>query len=168
MIKLNKKGVSLVELIASIIIIGIASTTITSMVITSYKGQLRATQYQLAKEVAKTYDSMLSRDTIRANVRELGMDAFASSDPDDKYIVLSQDLLRDMTLTEDSDETHISPIYDSLYSVGFTLNGKKYDSSNVSIRIKMLNTTLCYYLTEVTVEYQNDRQVTYNGSHYND
>ena len=110
MIKLNKKGVSLVELMAAIVIIALASTTITTMIITTYRGQLRATQYQLAKEMAKTYDSMLSRDIIRANVRNLGMEPFTSSDPNDKFINLNQDLLREMTLTEDSDESHVSTI----------------------------------------------------------
>lgn len=165
----SKIGVSLVELIAAIVIIGIASTTITSMIITSYRGQLRATQYQVAREIAKTYDSMLSRDTIRANVREMGMDAFKdSSNPDEKYISITSDILKNMTKTEDSDDTHVSPVYDCYYGSGFTLNGNTFDSSNVSIKIKMINTSLCYYLTEVTVTYQNDRQVTYNGSHYND
>ena len=167
--KKNKKGVSLVELMAAIIIIGLASTTITTMIITSYKGQLRATQYQVAREMAKTYDSLLSRDTIRANVRNMGMTPFTSSDPNDKYITLTPELIENMTKTEDRP---YSPIYNYLYSTNtndhFVLNGKTYDSSNVTIRIKMLNTSMCYYQTEVIVTYQEDRQVTYNGAHYND
>jgi hypothetical protein len=41
------------------------------MVITSYKGQLRASQYLLATEMAKTYDSMLARDINKINLQAI-------------------------------------------------------------------------------------------------
>ncbi|MCR5462212.1 MAG: prepilin-type N-terminal cleavage/methylation domain-containing protein [bacterium] len=168
-IKKNKKGVSLVELIAAIIIIALASTTITTMIITSYRGQVRAAEYQVAKEMAKTYDSLLARDTIRKNVREMGMTPFTSDDPEDKYVTVSAELLESMTKTE---ERPLSPVYNYLFGENpndhFTLNGQTFDSTNVTIRIRMLSTSMCYYQTEIIVSYNRDRQVTYNGSHYND
>ena len=67
-IKNNKKGVSLVELLAAITIIGIASTTITSIIITSHRGQIKAQQYVLANEMAKTYDAILSKDIRKSKL----------------------------------------------------------------------------------------------------
>ena len=169
MIKLNKKGASLVELMAAIAILGIASTTITSMIITSYKGQLRAQQYLLAQEIAKTYDSMLARDVKKANLKTIGQDAFASTDPNDKYIDITAEMLDNMT--KDAEGNH-APVYLSLYSDTqtdhFKLNDHYYDYSNVKIRIYMVNADWGIYKTDITVSYMNDRQVTYNGSHLSD
>ena len=93
-IRKNKKGVSLAELLAAIAIISVASTTITSMVITSYKGQLRAQQYVLANEIAKTYDSMLARDVTKSNLQAINENEFKNEDPNEKYISVSQELLQ--------------------------------------------------------------------------
>ena len=166
MLKLNKKGVSLVELIAAIIIIGIASTTITSMIITSYKGQLRAQQYVLANEIAKTYDSMLARDIRLANIQDIDDSAFTPADGE-KYVTVSGSLLRAMTKIDESTD---SSVYKYLFSDNpadhFNLNGKYFDSSNVTIKLQLISKKLCFFKTEIIVNYSNDRQVTYNGTHY--
>lgn len=168
-LKINKKGFSLVEIIAAISILGVASTAITSMIINSYRGQLRAQQHLLAEEIAKTYDTMLARDTKKANLKTIGQDAFASSDPNDKYIVITQEMLDNMT--KDSEGNH-SPIYQSLYSETITdhfkLNDAYYDASNVEIKIYMVNASWGIYKTKITVSYSTDRQVTYDGSHLSD
>ena len=110
-IKKNKKGVSLAELIASIVIISLASTTITTMVITSHRGQLRASQYVLANEIAKTYDSMLARDITKANLQAINDAALVNADdPSNKYVVVTQELLQQMVRTEDG----YGPVYNYL------------------------------------------------------
>ena len=151
-LKINKKGFSLVEIIAAISILGVASTAITSMIINSYRGQLRAQQHLLAEEIAKTYDTMLARDTKKANLKTIG-----------------QEMLDNMT--KDSEGNH-SPIYQSLYSETITdhfkLNDAYYDASNVEIKIYMVNASWGIYKTKITVSYSTDRQVTYDGSHLSD
>ena len=163
----NRKGVSLAELMAAIVIIGLASTAITTMIITSYKGQLNATKYNLAKQMAKNYDTMLTRDIIYNNLTTMGDDAFKSADDSDKYITLNSDLIDRMTVK--SDGTH-SPIYSYLYddTVNLELNGKVFNSSNVTIRIHMISVTMGYYRTQVIVKYNDTREVTYNGTHSKD
>lgn len=165
-IKKNRKGMSIAELIAAIIIIGVASTTITTMVITSYKGQLRAQQYVLANEIAKTYDSMLARDIRLSNIQSMEDSAFTPAEGE-KYKEVSDTMLRAMTKIDDATD---APVYKYLYSATlsdhFNLNGKYFDSSNVQIKIRLINKKLCFFKTEVTVTYSNDRQVTYNGTHY--
>lgn len=166
-IKKNKKGVSLAELLAAIAIIGIASTAITSMVINSYKGQLRATQYLLANEIAKTYDSMLARDINKANLQSIDDSLITSTDPDDKYITISQELLQKMVKIND---TEYAPIYNYLYGANttdhFQLNNMTFDHNNVELRIYVISKNFGYFKTAITVTYQNDRQVTYNGTHF--
>ena len=166
-IKKNKKGVSLAELIAAIIIIGLASTTITTMVITSYKGQLRASQYLLASEMAKTYDSMLARDINKSNLQSIDDSLITSNDPNDKYITISQELLQKMVKIND---TEYAPIYNYLYGANttdhFQLNNMTFDHNNVELRIYVISKNFGYFKTSITVTYQNDRQVTYNGTHF--
>lgn len=165
-IKKNKKGVSLVELLAAIMIIGISSTTITSMIITSHKGQLRATQYLLANEIAKTYDSMLARDITKSNLQAIDDSVFVNEDPNDKYVVVTETLLQRLVQTADG----YAPVYTYLYGSNtedhFQLNDSVFDSSNVSIKIYVISKNFGYFKTEVTVVYSNGRQVTYNGTHF--
>ncbi len=166
-IKNNKKGVSLAELIASIVIISIASTTITTMVITSYRSQLRAQKYLLATEMAKTYDSMLARDITKANLQAISDSAFINTDDStDKYVTVTQELLQQMVRTEDG----YAPIYNYLYGTNsadhFQLNGVIFDNSNVTLKIYMISKNFGYFKTEVIVTYNGDRQVAYNGTHF--
>ena len=165
-IRKNKKGVSLAELLAAIAIISVASTTITSMVITSYKGQLRAQQYVLANEIAKTYDSMLARDVTKSNLQAINENEFKNEDPNEKYISVSQELLQKMVKVGDG----YAPVYNYLYGANqtdhFQLNGKVFDSSNVEIKVYMISQSFGYFKTQITVTYQNDRQVTYSGTHF--
>ena len=166
-IKKNKRGVSLVELMAAIVIMGIASTAITSMVITSYRGQIRAQQYVLSKEMAKTYDSMLARDISRANLQAIDDDLLRNDDPTDKYVVVTQELLQKLVKIND---TEYAPIYNYLYSSNtadhFQLNDMVFDSSNVELKIYVLSKSFGYFKTEITVSYSQNRQVTYNGTHF--
>ena len=166
-IRKNKKGLSIAELIAAIAIIGLASTTITSIVITSYRGQLRAQQYVLAKEIAKTYDSMLARDVSRTNLQTIDDSLLVNDDPNDKYVVVSQTLLQKMTKIN---ETEFAPIYTYLYGSNtadhFQLNDMVFDNSNVQLKIYVLSKNFGYFKTEITVTYQGNRQVTYNGTHF--
>lgn len=166
-IRKNKKGLSIAELIAAIAIIGLASTTITSIVITSYRGQLRAQQYVLAKEIAKTYDSMLARDVSRANLQTIDDSLLVNDDPNDKYVVVSQTLLQKMTKIN---ETEFAPIYTYLYGSNttdhFQLNDMVFDNSNVELKIYVLSKNFGYFKTVITVTYQGNRQVTYNGTHF--
>jgi len=157
----NKKGVSLAELMAAIVIVGLASTTLTSMIITTARGQARATQYLLAKEVANTYNTMLCRDIQQANLADIEASTFVSSDPNDKYITVSQDLLSRMTRVG----TEQSQIYNFLYdtSSNFTLNGVKYNSSNVTLRVQLISYQVGFR-TEVIVRYNNNRTVTANDT----
>ncbi|MBP5446315.1 MAG: hypothetical protein J6Y28_09110 [Acholeplasmatales bacterium] len=166
----NKKGVSMTEIIAAIVIIGLSSTTLTSMVITSYRGQLRAQEYVLAEEMAKTYDSMLSRDIKRANLKTIEAIRFKNQDDStEKFVVVDESLLQDMTKISDTED---SPTYLSLYSQSttdhFQLNDNYYDATNVNIQIYMINADFGYYKTKVTISYSNDRQVTYNGTHFSE
>ena len=166
-IKKNKKGVSLAELIAAIVIISLASTTITTMVITSYRGQLRASQYVLANEIAKTYDSMLARDITKANLQAINDAALVNADdPSNKYVVVTQELLQQMVRTEDG----YGPVYNYLYGANtqdhFQLNNMVFDNTNVELKIYVISKNFGYFKTEVTVKYQSDRQVTYNGTHF--
>lgn len=166
-VKKNKKGVSMAELLAAIAIISIASTSITSMVITSYKGQLRASQYVLAKEIAKTYDSMLARDIQKTNLQEIDDSLIASTDPDDKYVTISQELLQKLVKIND---TEYAPVYNYLYGTDttdhFQLNNMIFDYNNVELRIYVISKSFGYFKTTITVTYQNDRQVTYSGTHF--
>jgi len=166
-IKKNKKGVSLAELIASITIIGIASTTITTMVITSYRGQLRAQKYLLATEMAKTYDSMFARDITKANLQEMNDSVFVNQDdPNEKYVTVTAAMLQQLVKTEDG----FAPIYNYLYSSNtndhFQLNGTVFDSSNVELKIYMISKNFGYFKTKVIVTYNGDRQVAYDGTHF--
>ena len=159
----NKKGVALVELMAAIIIIGLATTTLTTMIITSARGQSRATAYLLAKEVANTYNAMFCRDIQQANLADINASSFASSDPNDKYVTVSQDLLNQMTRVG----TETSQTYKFLYDTGsaFTLNGHAYDSSNVTIRVQLISYQVGFR-TEVIVRYSETRTVTANGTQF--
>ena len=166
-IKKNKKGVSLAELMAAIVIIGLSSTTITTMIITSHKGQVRATQYLLANEIARTYDSMLARDITKANLQAINDAALINADdPTNKYVVVTQTLLQQMVRTEDG----YAPVYNYLYGANtedhFQLNGLVFDSSNVKLKIYVISKNFGYFKTEITVTYSNGRQVTYNGTHF--
>ena len=181
-IKKNKKGVSLAELIAAIAIIGIASTTITSMVITSYKGQLRAQQYVLANEIAKTYDAVLARDIKKAKLIDSSITWPASSSK--TYVIVGG---YDATATGGINPGTIlntitggskdSDIYKYLYgneadptdtNCYFRLNNKQFDKSNVKIEIYMISQNFGYYKTRITVKYSTDREVTYDGTHFSD
>ena len=167
-IKKNKRGVSLAELIAAIVIVGIASTFITTMVITSYRGQLRAQKYILAKEMAKTYDSMLARDIIKSNLQGISDSALVNSDdPTDKYVTVTKELLQAMVKINDTD---YGQVYDCLWSDNvnehFRLNNTTFDHNNVTIRIYVVSKNFGYFKTEVSVKYHGDRQVTYSGTHF--
>ena len=167
-IKKNKKGVSLAELMAAIIIIGLASTTITSMIITSAKGQARAQQYVLANEIARTYDSMLARDITKANLQAIDDSLLKNDDPNEKYVVVTKELMQKMTKTT---ETEFAPVYYYLWSddpnAHFRLNNQAFDNSNVEIKIYVISKSFGYFKTEITVSYNNNnRQVTYNGTHF--
>lgn len=166
-IKKNKKGVSLAELLAAIAIIGIASTTITSMVITSYKGQIRAQQYVLANEIAKTYDSMLARDITKKNLQEIADAKITNEDPDEKYVLVTEDTLKDLVKTDIPDDPY-GQVYNCLYVSHFELNGMSFDHSNVEIKIYVISKSFGYFKTNVTVTYQGNRQVTYSGTHFKD
>ena len=176
-LKKNKRGVSLAELIAAIVIIGLASTTITSMVITSYKGQLRAQQYVLASEIAKTYDAVLARDIKKAKLKDDTLTWPAMSEK--TYVVVGGydyvnaagdndgGILNTITGGESSAE-----IYKYLYGEGegdhFQLNGKQFDKNNVKIEIYMISENFGYYKTKITVKYSTDREVTVDGTHFSD
>lgn len=159
----NKKGVTLAELMAAIMIIGLATTTLTSMIITSARGQSRATEYLLAKEVANTYNTMFCRDIQQANLADINASNFESSDPNDKYVTVSQDLLNQMTRVG----TETSQTYKFLYDSNstFTLNGNKYDSTNVTLRVQLISYQVGFR-TEVIVHYANTRTVTANATQY--
>lgn len=159
----NKKGVSLVELMAAIIIIGLSTTTLTSMIITSARGQSRATAYLLAKEVANTYNAMFCRDIQQANLVDIDASSFVSSDPNDKFVTVSQDLLNRMTKIG----TETSQTYKFLYdtSSAFTLNGNKYDNTNVTLRVQLISYQVGFR-TEVIVHYSNTRTVTANATQF--
>ena len=178
-IKKNKKGVSLAELLAAIAIIGVASSSITSMVITSYKGQLRATEYVLANEIAKTYDSVLAREIKKEKLSDITW-----PDSSDKtYVVVGG---FDATVTGGlNDGTKLNTItggsYGTIYkylygnpndpndtNCYFKLNDKQFDKNNVKIEIYMISPTFGYYKTRVTVKYSTDREVTIDGTHFSD
>ena len=167
-IRKNKKGVSMAELIASIVVISLASTSITAMVITSYKGQLRATQYLMANEMAKTYDAMLARDVLKSNLAKIPAAELKNEDPNDKYVVVTQDLLQKMTKYTVNNETQYGPVYGFLWSddANFKLNSTTFNHSNVQIKMYVISQEFGYFKTEVTVTYQGDRQVTYSGTHF--
>lgn len=170
-IKKNKKGVSLAELVAAIAIIGLASTTITTMVITSYKGQLRANRYVLANEIAKTYDAMLARDVTKANLKAIPKSELQNEDTSDKYVVVSKTLLQKMTkITDEGGTTTYGPVYGYLWddnqNAHFKLNNISFDHNNVEIKIYVISQDFGYFKTEVTVTYQEDRKVTYSGTHF--
>ena len=158
-----KKGVSLVELMAAIVIIGLASTTLTTMVITTMRGQNRATNYLLAKEVANTYNTIFCRDIRQANLSEINVSTFNSGDPNDKYITVSQELLRNMTKNGTEDSQTYNFLYDT--SSSFTLNGVKYDSSKVTIRVQLISYQVGFR-TEVIVTYNGTRTVKSNGTQF--
>ncbi len=166
-IKKNKRGVSLAELMAAIVIIGLASTSITSMVITSYKGQLTAQKYVLANEIAKTYDSMLARDITKANLQAIDDSLLKNDDPTDKYVVVTQALMQKMTKINDTD---YAPVYYYLWSEDpnshFKLNSLTFDHTNVEIKIYVISKSFGYFKTEISVTYHKDRQVTYSGTHF--
>ena len=166
----NKKGFSLAELIAAISIIAVASTTITSMIITSYKGQLRGQERLLAEQMAKTYESMFARDMKVANLKNVSDALIAPDDVTvDKFKTVNSELLNTLTIKEDGTSAQV---YLALYGANpndrFRFNDKVYDSSNVKIRIYVINKEFGYYKTQVTVSYSNDRTVTYSGSHISD
>ena len=159
--KKNKKGVSLVELLASIVIISLASSTITTMVITSYKGQIRAQQYILANEIAKTYDSMLAKDITKDNLAAIPSTELSSTG----FVDISEDLLKKLGKTTDPNHQY-GQTYDCLYVTHFSLNGTTFDETNVRLRIHMISQSFAYFKTEIIVTYQGDRQVTYSGTHF--
>jgi len=159
----SKKGVSLVELMAAITIIGIASTYITTMIITAMRGQTKATQYLLAKEVANTYNAMFCRDIQRANLETIGASAMTSTDPNDKYVTVSQTLLSSMTKVGTEESQTYKFLYDS--NSNFTLNGQKFDNTKVTIRIQLISIQVGIR-TEVIVSYANNRTVTANGTQF--
>ena len=159
----NKKGVSLAELMAAIVIIGLASTTITTMIITSMRGQSRATDYLLAKEVANTYNTIFCRDIQKSNLETIGAAALTSTDPNDKYITVSQELLSSLTKVGTEESQTYKYLYDS--NSTFTLNGQKYDSAKVTIRIQLISIQVGVR-TEVIVSYSNSRTVTSNGTQF--
>lgn len=187
-IRKNKKGVSLAELLAAIAIISIASTTITSMVITSHKGQLRAQQYVLANEIAKTYDAILARDIKKASLdlkkKNSSTDSLWPASGNKTYLNIAGfnysstdtniggygngeilDVITGGTATEHS------TIYKYLFGSGgdnFQLNGKVFNSENVNIEIYMISASFGYYKTRITVKYSTDREVTYDGTHFSD
>ena len=184
-IKKNKKGVSLAELLAAIVIIGIASTTITSMVITSHKGQLRAQQYVIANEIAKTYDAVLARDIKKASLdlkKKNATESLWPASSSKSYITIagfdysSTDAggyddgeILDV-ITGGTTTTH-SSIYKYLYGEStdhFQLNGKAFDKANVKIQVYMISASFGYYKTRITVKYSTDREVTYDGTHFSD
>ena len=159
----NKKGVSLAELVAAIVIIGLASTTLTSMIITTHRGQLRATDYLLANEVANTYLSVFSRDVQKANLSTIEASAITSTDQNDKYITVSQELLSSLTKVGTEESQTYKLMYDTTSSL--TLNGKKYNSSNVTIRFHLINIKVGFE-TQVIVTYGTSKAVTKNGRQF--
>ena len=176
-IKKNKKGVSVAELIAAIMIIGLASTSITTMIITSQKGQIRAQEYLLASEMAKTYDAILSKDIKKA---KLGDNTITWPDKATKsYVIVGGYDATETTgynsgtiLNTITGGSGSSDIYRYLYSEApedhFTLNSKTFDKTNVKIEVYMISTRFGYYKTRITVKYSNDREVTYDGTHFSD
>ena len=176
-VKKNKKGVSMLELLAAITIIGIASTTITSTIINSHKGQIRAQQYLLASEIAKTYDAVLSKDIKKS---KLGDSSITWPDKSSKtYVVIGG---FDATQTDGYNSGTVlniitggnsnSNIYRYIYGENdedhFTLNDRTFDKTNVRIEIYMVSTYFGYYKTRITVKYSTDREVVYDGTHFSD
>ena len=170
----NKRGFSLAEMLAAIVIVGVASTTITSMIITSYRGQIRAQQYLLANEIAKTYDAVLARDINREKLKDKYAILKPADDATDKYYTFDNTDEKKLLLqyiTQRSDGTN-SEIYNYLYGSGegkLQLNDTVYDINNVSIRLYVISANVySYFKTEITVTYSNTRQVTYSGTHFSD
>ena len=79
---------------------------------------------------------------------------------------ISQELLQQLVRTQDG----YAPVYNYLYgsetSDHFQLNGLIFDNTNVELKIYVISKNFGYFKTEVTVTYQSDRQVTYNGTHF--
>ena len=146
---------------------GFASTAITSMVITSYRGQIRAQKYVLAKEMARTYDSMLARDISKANLQAIDDSLLVNDNPTDKYVVVTESLLQNLVKVGDG---NYAPIYNYLYGENtndhFQLNNMVFDNSNVQIKIYVLSKNFGYFKTEISVTYQDSKKVTYNGTHF--
>ena len=170
----NKRGFSLAEMLAAIAIVGIASSTITTMIITSYRGQIRAQQYVLANEIAKTYDAVLARDINREKLKDKYAILKPADDATDKYYTFDntdekKQLLQYITQRSNGAD---SEIYTYLYGADenkLQLNGMTYDINNVSVRLYVISANAySYFKTEITVTYSNTRQVTYSGTHFSD
>ena len=186
-IRKNKKGVSLAELLAAIAIIGLASTSITTMVITSHKGQLKAQQYVLATEIAKTCDAVLARDIKKSklDVKNSSSVSIWPTSSSKTYISIAGFGYDDSTTSptvgiDNGDilnvitggtETSPSTLYKYLFggaNDNFQLNGKTFNKDNVNIEIYMISASFGYYKTRITVKYSADREVTYDGTHFSD
>lgn len=165
-------------MLAAIVIIGLASTTITTTIITAHKSQIRGQQYILANEIAKTYDAVLARDINNANKGKSEI-PWNESLPKDYVVVGGYDctsttgeLLQNLTKITTQTGSVDSPIYKYLYSGNdddcFRLNNNKFDKTNVKIEIYMMSSIHGFYKTRITVKYSTDRQVTYDGTHFAD
>ena len=188
-IKKNKKGLSVIELVAAIAIIGIASSSITATIITAHKGQLRAQQYVLANEIAKTYDAVLARDIEKAKLDIKKKNAATVSiwptSSTKTYINIAGydydntgssptagfDNGEILNIITGGTSTNHSTIHNYLFggeNDHFKLNDKVFDQTNVKIEIYMISASFGYYRTRITVKYSTDREVTYDGTHFSD
>lgn len=172
-IKRNKKGVSIAEIIAATAILGLAISTLSSAIYSSYKGTLRAEQYLLAEQISKTYTSMLSKEITKAKLASSSLENHpkASKTGDEYYYVT----ICDSSATAEQKQLFASLVNDSTTSYCYNalfntstdylpleLNGQEYTCESVKIEIQVFNKSFGYYSLKTTVSYSGDREVTYD------
>ena len=126
-------------------------------------------EYKIACEVTKSFDEMLARDIIKTNLQTIDDSLLINDDPNDKYVVVTKELMQKMTKI---DETNYTPVYYYLWSddpsAHYQSNGLTFDNTNVEIKIYVLSKGFGYYKTIITVNYAPDKYYSYYMTHFSE
>lgn len=156
--KSNKKGFSILEIVAAIFIIGLATSTLTSAIMSSYSAVAKAGSYVVANEVSQTYSVFTSN--------EITKEMIATKEKD--YIVIicdrgNEDAKSACAALLGTASFTYKALYENVSTL--SLNGYAYNASRIKMEIEVKNNTYGIYKLTTTVFYSN-REVSYAHTFY--
>ncbi len=158
------------EIVAAIFIIGLASSTLTSMIMSSYSGTLKAEQYVLAREIARTYDSLIIKEITKEKIKSCSIDEQKQkSDATNNYFttICGSDASTSTvfgSLVDTSTSYTYKALFNSASTTPIQLNNNVYDHNNVKVEIQIYSKTFGYYTLKTSVSYLG-KEVTYEAVH---
>ncbi len=165
----NKKGVSIVEILAAIVIVGIAFSTITSLMFISLKTSLKSKQRLLAYNASEMYtvfvaNNMPTYDNV-FNEANLG----AAVATGDQFVIATGKDATSINLCKSifgEESVVYKTLYDDSYTNKIVLNNTVYDAKNVKIVITIKNATYKTIRITTSIAYSNESEVTFSHETY--